>query len=138
MLPGWLFCFPYCTGCWPTVFFTIRALSPGKSAACATGMLLLPEAQQLEEEETDREADFVLHTATPHKPHAATHSRQEFVDTNISGTLKLLEAFVKSGIKGFIYTSTTSTFGDRLRPPENEPAIWVAEDLPPVPKISTA
>lgn len=101
-------------------------------------MLLLPEAQQLGEEKTDWKADFVLHTATPHKPHTATHSRQEFVDTNISGTLNLLEASVKSGIKGFIYTSTTSTFGDRLRLPENEPAVWVAEDLPPVPKISTA
>lgn len=85
-------------------------------------------------EKTAREADFVIHTATLHKPHVATHTRQAFVDTNISGTLNLLEASVKSGVKGFIYTSTTSTFGDRLRPPKGQPAIWVTEDLTPVPK----
>jgi len=27
----------------------------------------------------------VLHTATLHKPHVATHSRQAFVDTNVTG-----------------------------------------------------
>ena len=34
----------------------------------------------------------VLHTATLHKPHVATHGRQQFIDTNITGTLNLLEA----------------------------------------------
>jgi len=29
----------------------------------------------------------VIHTATLHKPHVATHPAQDFVDTNISGTL---------------------------------------------------
>src|SRR4051812_38507547 len=38
-----------------------------------------------------RGVDTVLHTATLHKPHVATHTRQDFVDTNISGTLNLLE-----------------------------------------------
>ncbi|HEX6721544.1 MAG TPA: NAD(P)-dependent oxidoreductase, partial [Burkholderiaceae bacterium] len=33
----------------------------------------------------------VLHAATLHKPHVATHGRQDFVDTNITGTLNLLE-----------------------------------------------
>jgi nucleoside-diphosphate-sugar epimerase len=28
----------------------------------------------------------VLHAATLHKPHVATHSRQDFVDVNITGT----------------------------------------------------
>jgi nucleoside-diphosphate-sugar epimerase len=31
----------------------------------------------------------VLHAATLHKPHVATHSRQDFVDVNITGTLNL-------------------------------------------------
>src|SRR4029078_5162392 len=35
--------------------------------------------------------DAVVHTATLHKPHVATHSRQDFVDTNVTGTLNLLE-----------------------------------------------
>jgi UDP-glucose 4-epimerase len=37
---------------------------------------------------------LVFHTATLHKPHVATHSMQEFVDTNITGTLCLLEEAV--------------------------------------------
>ena len=38
-----------------------------------------------------RGMDAVVHTATLHKPHVATHARQDFVDTNITGTLNLLE-----------------------------------------------
>ena len=34
----------------------------------------------------------VVHTASLHKPHLGTHARQQFVDTNITGTLNLLEA----------------------------------------------
>ena len=36
----------------------------------------------------------VLHAATLHKPHVASHSRQAFVDVNVTGTLNLLEAAV--------------------------------------------
>src|SRR3984957_16661559 len=36
----------------------------------------------------------VFHTATLHKPHVATHSRQDFIDTNVTGTLNLLEEAV--------------------------------------------
>jgi UDP-glucose 4-epimerase len=35
--------------------------------------------------------DAVIHTAALHKPHIATHTRQDFIDTNITGTLNLLE-----------------------------------------------
>src|SRR4051812_46350473 len=62
-------------------------------------------------EDCVRDVDVVLHTATLHKPHVETHSRQHFVDTNITGTLNLLEAAVIAGVKAFVYTSTTSTFG---------------------------
>ena len=41
-----------------------------------------------------RGVDAVMHAATLHKPHVATHSRQDFVDTNITGTLNLLEEAV--------------------------------------------
>lgn len=78
--------------------------------------------------------DAVIHTATLHKPHVGTHSRQAFVDTNISGTLNLLEAAVRHGIDSFIFTSTTSTFGDALRPAPGEPAVWVTEEVRPQPK----
>ena len=41
----------------------------------------------------------VFNAATLHKPHIATHSRQEFVDTNIIGTLNLLEATATEGVE---------------------------------------
>src|SRR5262245_57553102 len=43
--------------------------------------------------------DVVLHTATLHKPHIATHVRQDFIDTNLAGTLNLLEESLLSRIK---------------------------------------
>jgi UDP-glucose 4-epimerase len=78
--------------------------------------------------------DAVLHTATLHKPHVATHTRQQFVDTNISGTLNLLEESVAAGVKAFIFTSTTSTFGRALVPPAGAPAAWITEDVQCLPK----
>lgn len=76
----------------------------------------------------------VYHAATLHKPHVATHGRQDFVDTNISGTLNLLEEAVAADVEAFVYTSTTSVFGDALVPPVGAPAAWVTEDVAPVPK----
>ncbi len=76
----------------------------------------------------------VFHAATLHKPHVATHTRQAFVDTNISGTLQLLEAAVAEGVEAFVYTSTTSVFGDALVPAPGAPAAWVTEDTVPRPK----
>ncbi|MGE5327279.1 MAG: NAD-dependent epimerase/dehydratase family protein [Deltaproteobacteria bacterium] len=79
-------------------------------------------------------ADAVIHTATLHKPHVATHGRQSFVDSNITGTLNLLEEAVAAGVERFIFTSTTSTFGRALTPPAGAPAAWVTEDVAPVPR----
>jgi UDP-glucose 4-epimerase len=76
----------------------------------------------------------VFHAATLHKPHVATHKRQEFVDVNVTGTLTLLEASVAAGVRCFIYTSTTSIFGDALVPPPGAPAAWINEDVVPVAK----
>jgi len=76
----------------------------------------------------------VLHAATLHKPHVATHTRQEFVDTNITGTLNLLEEAVAAGVGTFIFTSTTSVYGGAMNPPAGAPAVWVTEDLVPQPK----
>jgi UDP-glucose 4-epimerase len=76
----------------------------------------------------------VLHTAALHKPHVITHSRQDFVDTNITGTLNLLEEAASVGAGSFVFTSTTSVFGDALVPPANAPAAWITEDVRPVPK----
>jgi UDP-glucose 4-epimerase len=76
----------------------------------------------------------VLHAATLHKPHVATHRRHDFVDTNITGTLNLLEEATAAGVRAFVYTSTTSVFGDALVPPQEAPAAWITEEVAPVPK----
>jgi nucleoside-diphosphate-sugar epimerase len=79
-------------------------------------------------------ADAVVHAATLHKPHVGSHGRTEFVETNVTGTLNLLEEAVAAGVGRFIFTSTTSTFGRALTPDEQKPAAWVTEDVVPVPR----
>lgn len=81
-----------------------------------------------------RGVDVVLHAATLHKPHVATHARQAFVDTNVTGTLNLLEAAAANRARAFVYTSTTSAFGDALTPPPGSPAAWITEDVAAIPK----
>ena len=76
----------------------------------------------------------VIHTATLHKPHVATHTPQAFVDTNISGTLALLQAAAEARVDGFVFTSTTSAFGRALSPAPGQPAAWIDETVGSVPK----
>ena len=78
--------------------------------------------------------DAILHTATLHKPHVETHTRQAFVDTNITGTLNLLEESVEAGVRVFVFSSTTSVFGRALRPGARQPAAWITEDVKPIPR----
>jgi UDP-glucose 4-epimerase len=78
--------------------------------------------------------DAIVHAATLHKPHVGSHSRQEFADTNVTGTLALLEEALAAGVSRFIFTSTTSAFGRALTPPPGAPAAWVTEDVAPVPR----
>lgn len=79
-------------------------------------------------------AGAVLHPATLHKPHVASHTRQDFVDTNVTGTLTLLEEAVAAGVSSFVFTSTTSAFGRALTPAPGAPAAWITEDVTPVPR----
>jgi UDP-glucose 4-epimerase len=81
-----------------------------------------------------RNVKTVIHTATLHKPHIATHAMQDFVTTNVAGTLVLLEEAAAAGVECFLYTSTTSTFGDALTPGPREPAAWITEGVTPIPK----
>lgn len=79
-------------------------------------------------------ADAVIHAATLHKPHVGSHARQDFVETNVTGTLTLLEEAVAAGVGRFVFTSTTSAFGRALVPPPGAPAAWITEAVRPVPK----
>ena len=76
----------------------------------------------------------VLHTATLHKPHVASHRQQDFVDTNVTGTLMLAEEAAAAGVASFVFTSSTSAFGRALTPAAGQPAAWITEDVAPVPR----
>jgi UDP-glucose 4-epimerase len=78
--------------------------------------------------------DAVLHVATLHKPHVGSHERRAFVDTNVTGTLTLLEEAVAAGVGSFVFTSTTSVFGRALTPLPGDPAAWITEDVVPLPR----
>src|SRR5436190_8491113 len=78
--------------------------------------------------------DAVVHTATLHKAHVASHARDDFVHTNITGTLTLLEEAVAAGVGSFVFTSTTSAFGRALVPVPGDPAAWITEGVRPVPR----
>jgi nucleoside-diphosphate-sugar epimerase len=78
--------------------------------------------------------DAIVHAATLHKPHVGSHTRREFVDTNVTGTLNLLECAVEAGVERFVFLSTTSAFGRALAPPPGEPAAWIDERVVPVPR----
>jgi nucleoside-diphosphate-sugar epimerase len=72
--------------------------------------------------------DVVMHTATLHKPHVASHARRAFVETNVTGTLTILEAALAAGVSGVVFTSTSSVFGAALIPAEGQPVAWITED----------
>ena len=72
--------------------------------------------------------DAVIHTAALHGRHMDLNfSREEFIDTNIKGTLNLLNSCVANGISKFLFTSTTSIYGNSLI--DENKAVWVDEEL---------
>lgn len=79
-------------------------------------------------------ADAVIHTAALQKPHIVSHAPQAFIDTNITGTLVLLEEAKATGVKSFVFTSSTSAFGRALTANAAEAATWITEEVTPVPR----
>ncbi|MBB5623730.1 nucleoside-diphosphate-sugar epimerase [Pedobacter cryoconitis] len=79
-------------------------------------------------ERISRGVDAMVHTAALHGKHYdLNYSREAFIDVNIKGTLNLLNAAVKNGVKKFIYTSTTSIYGTAMN--SETQAVWVDETL---------
>jgi len=79
-------------------------------------------------------ADAVVHAATLHKPHIDWRTRQDFLTTNITGTLTLLEEAVAADVERFVFTSSTSAFGRALVPPPGVPAAWITEEVADSPR----
>ncbi|MBS7563730.1 NAD(P)-dependent oxidoreductase [Mucilaginibacter sp. Bleaf8] len=77
--------------------------------------------------------DAIIHTAAIHGKHSdLNYPREAFIDTNIYGTLNLLNASVQQGVKKFLYISTTSIYGTAMVDPDQ--AVWVNEDLAAQPR----
>jgi nucleoside-diphosphate-sugar epimerase len=77
--------------------------------------------------------DAVVHTASLHVPDLAARSREEFRAVNVEATRRLLQAAGEAGVARFVYTSTTSLYGDAMLPAAGE-AVWVTEGLEPQPR----
>ncbi len=99
------------------------------------------DTTNLEVDITDKKAcltithqvDAIIHIAALHGKHyELNYPRAPFIDVNVHGTLNLLEACVKNNISQFIYTSTTSVYGNAMVNPNH--AVWVTEDLMPQPR----
>lgn len=119
----------------------VRTLKARGASVCGLDIKPSPETEivgSIADRHLVREAlegaTSVIHAATLHKPHVATHSKRDFVETNVAGTLTLLEGAVRAGIESFVFTSTTSAFGAALSRGPGAPAVWVTEDLKPVPR----
>jgi UDP-glucose 4-epimerase len=77
--------------------------------------------------------DAIIHTAAMHGKHyELNYPREKFINTNINGTLNLLNACVLNGIRKFLYISTTSIYGNAMV--DEKQAVWVDESLVPNPR----
>ena len=85
----------------------------------------------------------VVHTAALQKPHVATHGEAAFVDVNVTGTLRLLEAaWAAPAVAAFVLSSSTTVYGHAV--PRGERAasaeaagaapVWLTEAVTPVPR----
>jgi len=84
-------------------------------------------------------ADFgieaIVHSGALHKPHIATHRREDFIAVNVNGTFNLLEEAAIQGVRRFIFTSTTSLMINReIRAGGAARAVWLTEELAPAPR----
>lgn len=78
------------------------------------------------------QVEVVIHTASLHARHLAEATKESFIVTNVAGTQGLLTAAAASGLRRFVYTSSTSVYGDALVPTDR--AVWVTERLIPQPR----
>ena len=77
--------------------------------------------------------EAVIHAGGLHKPDIARFPAQAFIDTNVTGTLNLLEAAVASGHDRFVMTSTTSLMiSQAIRDGDLQDAIWLDETTGPL------
>lgn len=74
--------------------------------------------------------EAIIHSGALHKPDIARYPKQAFIDTNVTGTLNLLEAATRIGHDRFVFTSTTSLMvTDKVRRGSASAAHWMDESF---------
>ena len=77
--------------------------------------------------------DGVIHAGALHKPDIVREAPQAFVDTNVTGTLNLLQSAIESGCSRFVFTSTTSLMiSHAVREETAGKATWLDETFGPL------
>jgi UDP-glucose 4-epimerase len=77
--------------------------------------------------------DGVVHVAALHAPHVGRVSHAKFRAVNVDATARLLDAAGAAGVSRFVYTSSTSVYGEALEPADGR-AAWIDEQVAPRPR----
>jgi nucleoside-diphosphate-sugar epimerase len=81
----------------------------------------------------DHGIEAVVHAGALHKPDIARFPAQAFIDTNVTGTLNLLQAAARAGHDRFVFTSTTSLMiSQAIRDEQGAGAVWLDESAGPL------
>ncbi len=81
----------------------------------------------------DHGIEAVVHAGALHKPDIVRFAARAFVETNVIGTLNLLEAAVEAGHDRFVFTSTTSVMiSQAIREEQGVGAVWLDESAGPL------
>lgn len=76
--------------------------------------------------------EAVVHVAALHAPHVGRVPDADFRRTNVDGTERLLELALAKGVRRFVFTSSTSVYGNVLVPKDG--AVWIDEAVSPEPR----
>jgi UDP-glucose 4-epimerase len=83
----------------------------------------------------DHRIQGIVHAGALHKPHVASHDPQRFIETNVTGTLNLLQEATAEGstVDRFVFTSTTSLMiSQEIRDAHKrgvDSAFWIDEEM---------
>jgi len=86
----------------------------------------------------DHRIQGIVHGGALHKPHIALHDATSFIETNVTGTLNLLQEATGPGstVDRFVFTSTTSLMiSHEIREAQKrgiDRAFWIDEEMTPL------
>jgi UDP-glucose 4-epimerase len=86
----------------------------------------------------DHRIQGIVHAGALHKPQVATHDPARFIETNVQGTLNLLQEATAEGstVDRFVFTSTTSLMiSQEIREAHRrgiDRAFWIDEEMVPL------